>query len=128
MGPWPGPPGCTCDLTRRAPDRCTKGGWLRCQGALNAMMSQYKYRERFGPKGGKASEGSGIDPLGLRGRRVTLKIKHGKLRVGDVCTVIGSCLGGGCGHRSEKGKFIHVRRDDGAELNHLTLDVDAILA
>lgn len=49
---WPGPPGCTCDLTKPARDRCTRGGWLRCKGAYDAMLAQYAYRRRFGAKGG----------------------------------------------------------------------------
>jgi hypothetical protein len=49
---WFGPPGCTCDLTRPPRDRCTKGGWHRCQGALNAMLAQIHYRNDVGKKGG----------------------------------------------------------------------------
>jgi hypothetical protein len=51
-GQWPGPPGCTCDLTKRPQDRCTKGGWMRCVGANNAMVRQIQYREKVGIKGG----------------------------------------------------------------------------
>jgi hypothetical protein len=50
---WSGPPGCTCDLTRPAKDRCNKGGWLRCQGALNVMIAQMRYRDGVGRAGGK---------------------------------------------------------------------------
>jgi hypothetical protein len=42
---WPGPPGCECDLTLPAKNRCTKSGWLRCNGAVNAMLEQRRKRE-----------------------------------------------------------------------------------
>lgn len=54
---WSGPPGCTCDLNKPAKGRCTKGGWLRCQGALNAMMAQMRYRDGVGMAGGPGKKG-----------------------------------------------------------------------
>ena len=49
---WPGPPGCTCDFTKRAKDRCTKGGWIRCKGAMDLHNAQLRYRDEVGEKGG----------------------------------------------------------------------------
>lgn len=57
--PWPGPPGCECDLSLRASDRCTKGGWLRCNGALAAQQAQYEKRRA-------QREGRGISPQQAR--------------------------------------------------------------
>jgi len=49
---WCGPPGCTCDMSLPAKDRCTKGGWIRCQGAWSLVVAQQKYRDKVGDKGG----------------------------------------------------------------------------
>lgn len=49
---WPGPPGCTCDFNKRAKDRCTKGGWIRCKGAVDLRNAQLRYRDKVGAKGG----------------------------------------------------------------------------
>jgi hypothetical protein len=49
---WPGPPGCTCDLTKPAKDRCTKGGWMRCHGATQLFNAQMRYRDKVGTAGG----------------------------------------------------------------------------
>lgn len=50
---WPGPPGCTCDMSGPAKNRCTKGGWIRCNGALQLQHKQLLYRTAVGEKGGE---------------------------------------------------------------------------
>ena len=42
--PYPGPPGCECDLSLPLRERCNKSGWIRCQGALAAQLAQYDKR------------------------------------------------------------------------------------
>ena len=68
---WSGPPGCTCDLTMPAKNRCSKGGWLRCQGALNAMMAQMRYRDGVGKSGGKAKKGKTFLEILIKGQKET---------------------------------------------------------
>lgn len=50
---WPGPPGCTCDFSKPAKEQCTKGGWMRCQGAVELFNAQLRYRDKVGAKGGE---------------------------------------------------------------------------
>lgn len=57
--PWPGPPGCECDLSLPASERCTKGGWIRCNGALAAQSAQYEKRRA-------QRQGRGITPQQAR--------------------------------------------------------------
>lgn len=57
--PWPGPPGCECDLSLPASERCTKGGWIRCNGALVAQSAQYEKRRA-------QRQGRGITPQQAR--------------------------------------------------------------
>jgi hypothetical protein len=68
---WSGPPGCTCDLSWPAKNRCSKGGWLRCQGALNAMVAQTRYRDEVGRAGGPAKKGKTFLDIFTRGQKQT---------------------------------------------------------
>lgn len=66
---WSGPPGCTCDLSRPARDRCNRIGWLRCQGALNAMVAQTRYRDDVGRTGGQAKKGKSFLDIFVRAQK-----------------------------------------------------------
>lgn len=68
---WSGPPGCTCDLEKSPKYRCNKSGWLRCQGALNAMMAQMRYRDGVGKAGGQGGNGKTFLDIFTRGQRKT---------------------------------------------------------